>query len=103
MIRRSCEIKAQIVGRDEYEHGERALLNLGHTFGHAIEAATGYTRWLHGEAVGAGLLVAACLSREMRIHAALLNVEIACSDLLEQAGLPTNTREVAARRRCSGA
>jgi 3-dehydroquinate synthase len=64
VIRRSCEIKAQIVGRDEYEHGERALLNLGHTFGHAIEAATGYTRWLHGEAVGAGLLVAACLSRE---------------------------------------
>src|ERR1700730_11752992 len=64
VIRRSCEIKAQIVGRDEFEHGERAVLNLGHTFAHAIEAATGYRRWLHGEAVGAGLLIAATLSNE---------------------------------------
>src|SRR2546423_1087028 len=55
VIRRSCEIKAAIVGRDEREVGERALLNLGHTFGHALEPATGYTQWLHGEAVGAGL------------------------------------------------
>ena len=53
-IRRSCEIKAAIVGRDEREQGERALLNLGHTFGHAIESATGYRAWLHGEAVGGG-------------------------------------------------
>ena len=64
VIRRSCEIKAAIVGRDEREHGERALLNLGHTFGHAAESATSYTAWLHGEAVGAGLVMAAAMSRE---------------------------------------
>ena len=58
----SCEIKASIVARDEREAGERALLNLGHTFGHAIEAMTGYSRWLHGEAVGCGLALAAELS-----------------------------------------
>ena len=63
VIHRSCEIKAEIVGRDEREQGDRALLNLGHTFGHAVESATGYTRWLHGEAVGAGLLMAAAMSR----------------------------------------
>ncbi len=59
----SCEIKASVVARDEREAGERALLNLGHTFGHAIEAMTGYSRWLHGEAVGCGLVLAAELSR----------------------------------------
>jgi 3-dehydroquinate synthase len=64
VIRRSCEIKAEIVGRDEREQGDRALLNLGHTFGHAVESATGYTEWLHGEAIGAGLVMAACMSRE---------------------------------------
>lgn len=64
VILRSCEIKAAIVGRDEQEHGDRALLNLGHTFGHAIESATGYTQWLHGEAVGAGLVMAARMSQE---------------------------------------
>src|SRR6202008_4561330 len=58
VIQRSCEIKAQIVGKDEREHGDRALLNLGHTFGHAVESATHYTEWLHGEAIGAGLLMA---------------------------------------------
>jgi 3-dehydroquinate synthase len=64
-IARSCEIKAAIVGRDERESGERALLNLGHTFGHAIEALTGYTEWLHGEAVGCGLVLAADLSQRL--------------------------------------
>ena len=64
-IRRSCEIKAAIVGRDERESGERALLNLGHTFGHAIESAAGYGAWLHGEAVGTGMLMAAAMSREI--------------------------------------
>ena len=59
----SCEIKASIVALDEREAGERAVLNLGHTFGHAIEAMTGYSRWLHGEAVGCGLVLAAELSR----------------------------------------
>jgi 3-dehydroquinate synthase len=62
VIRRSCEIKAAIVSRDEREQGPRALLNLGHTFGHAIESATGYGEWLHGEAVAAGLLIAVSLS-----------------------------------------
>jgi 3-dehydroquinate synthase len=58
-VRRSCEMKAAIVGRDERERGERALLNLGHTFAHALEAATGYSdRLLHGEAVGIGLVLA---------------------------------------------
>jgi 3-dehydroquinate synthase len=64
VVQRSCEIKAQIVGRDERERGDRALLNLGHTFGHAVESATHYTRWLHGEAIGAGLLMAAAMSHE---------------------------------------
>jgi 3-dehydroquinate synthase len=64
-IRRSCEIKAEIVGRDEREQGERALLNLGHTFGHAIESATNYSSWLHGEAVGAGMLLAADMSERL--------------------------------------
>lgn len=64
VIRRSCEIKAGIIGQDEREHGDRALLNLGHTFGHAVESASGYGRWLHGEAVGAGLVMAARMSQE---------------------------------------
>ncbi|MGC1816354.1 MAG: 3-dehydroquinate synthase, partial [Casimicrobiaceae bacterium] len=57
-IHRSCEIKAAIVAADERESGERALLNFGHTFGHAIEAAQGYGAWLHGEAVAAGMVCA---------------------------------------------
>ena len=64
-IRRSCEIKAEIVARDEREQGDRALLNLGHTFGHAIESATNYSTWLHGEAVGAGMLLAADMSQRL--------------------------------------
>ena len=64
-IFRSCRIKAQVVARDEREStGHRMLLNLGHTFGHAIESVTGYGKWLHGEAVACGLLLAAGLSRE---------------------------------------
>lgn len=65
VIARSCEIKADIVARDELETGDRALLNLGHTFGHAIETLTGYGTWLHGEAVGCGLCLAADLSRRL--------------------------------------
>ena len=64
-VRRCCEIKAEIVARDEREGGARALLNLGHTFGHAIEAGLGYGRWRHGEAVAAGICAAADLSRRM--------------------------------------
>lgn len=64
-IARSCENKAAVVGNDERESGERALLNLGHTFGHAIENGMGYGVWLHGEAVAAGTIMAADLSRRM--------------------------------------
>lgn len=64
-IRRSCEIKADVVGEDETEAGVRAILNLGHTFGHAIETAMGYGEWLHGEAVGAGMALAARLSNRL--------------------------------------
>jgi 3-dehydroquinate synthase len=67
VVARSCEIKAGVVARDEHETGERALLNLGHTFGHAIEALAGYGRWLHGEAVGCGLCLAADLSRRLAL------------------------------------
>jgi 3-dehydroquinate synthase len=86
VVQRSCEIKAQIVGLDEREQGDRALLNLGHTFGHAVESATHYTRWLHGEAIGAGLLMAAAMSHECGL------IEAAPVDrlrkLLERVGLP---------------
>ena len=61
-IQRSCEIKAEVVAQDERETGARALLNFGHTFGHAIESATGYGTWLHGEAVAAGMALAARFS-----------------------------------------
>lgn len=62
-IKRSCEIKAYVVSRDERESGLRAILNFGHTFGHAIEAGLGYGEWLHGEAVGCGMIQAAQLSQ----------------------------------------
>ena len=64
-VRRSCEIKAQVVGQDERENGLRAILNFGHTFGHAIESGMGYGAWLHGEAVGCGMVMAADLSHRM--------------------------------------
>ena len=64
-IKRSCEIKADVVAADEKEKGQRALLNLGHTFGHAIETASGYGNWLHGEAVGAGMVLAAEMAQRL--------------------------------------
>ena len=64
-VRRSCEIKAQVVGQDEREAGLRAILNFGHTFGHAIETGLGYGEWLHGEAVACGMLMAADLSVDL--------------------------------------
>lgn len=64
-IKRSCECKAEVVAQDEREGGIRAILNFGHTFGHAIETAQGYGNWLHGEAVGAGMAMAADLSQRM--------------------------------------
>ena len=93
-IFRSCQNKADVVARDEHETGERALLNLGHTFGHAIENAMGYGVWLHGEAVAAGTMMAADLSQRMdwlsaaevaRIHA-----------LLTKAGLPLGAPKLGA-------
>ena len=64
-VRRSCEIKAAVVGQDEREGGVRAILNFGHTFGHAIEAGMGYGQWLHGEAVACGMVLASDLSAEL--------------------------------------
>ena len=64
-IARCCQIKADVVARDETEKGDRALLNLGHTFGHAIETHLGYGNWLHGEAVAAGSMMAAVLSEQL--------------------------------------
>jgi len=85
-VRRSCEIKAWVVAQDEREAGLRAILNFGHTFGHAIEAGMGYGAWLHGEAVGCGMVMAA------RLSAALGMVEAAFADrlvrLIAAAGLP---------------
>ena len=92
VIRRSCEIKADIVGRDEREHGDRALLNLGHTFGHAVEAATGYTEWLHGEAIGAGLVMAARMSQESGYLTAGDLERV--TGLVARSGLPTHISNV---------
>ncbi|MGH8495678.1 MAG: 3-dehydroquinate synthase [Gammaproteobacteria bacterium] len=86
-IRRSCEIKAAIVASDEREREGRALLNLGHSFGHAIEAVAGYGQWLHGEAVAAGMCMAADMSRRMQsLDDAGAGRIVA---LLRAAGLPT--------------
>ena len=82
----SCRIKAQIVSEDELETGKRALLNLGHTFGHAIETATDYSEWLHGEAVGAGLVMAADLS--FRLGMCGLDDAKRIKALVREAGLP---------------
>ena len=85
-VRRSCELKAQIVGSDEREAGRRALLNFGHTFGHAIEGASGYGAWLHGEAVAAGMVMAARLSLRLgRVDPVSCRRLVA---LLVAAGLP---------------
>ncbi|MBU6377168.1 MAG: 3-dehydroquinate synthase [Gammaproteobacteria bacterium] len=89
-VHRSCAIKAEIVARDEHEQGDRALLNLGHTFGHAIESLTGYSRWLHGEAVAAGMLMAATMSRRCGL---MSNAEVERLErLLRQLGLRTDAR-----------
>jgi 3-dehydroquinate synthase len=95
-VRRSCEIKARIVAADEREHGQRALLNLGHTFGHAIETAAGYGEWLHGEAVGLGMLLAADMSQRLGwIDAA----DVArVRQLLARAGLPVAAPPIGAAR-----
>jgi len=95
-ILRSCEIKATIVAEDERETGVRALLNLGHTFGHAIEAALGYGKWLHGEAVAAGMICAARLSQE-RGQMTALDVDRS-TRLLQRTGLPVDLPAIAPKR-----
>ena len=85
-VRRSCEIKAWVVGQDEREAGLRAILNFGHTFGHAIEAGMGYGAWLHGEGVGAGMVMAAELSRRLGLVDAAFVARL--RSLVQRAGLP---------------
>ena len=85
-VRRCCEIKAEVVGADEKEAGLRAILNFGHTFGHAIEAGLGYGEWLHGEGVGCGMVMAAALSARLGLvtHGFARRIE----SLIARAGLP---------------
>ena len=86
-VRRSCEIKAWVVGQDERESGLRAILNFGHTFGHAIEAGMGYGEWLHGEAVGCGMVMGARLSEKLGLVDAAFVARLKA--LVKRAGLPT--------------
>jgi 3-dehydroquinate synthase len=95
-VRRCCEIKARIVAADEREHGQRALLNLGHTFGHAIETAAGYGEWLHGEAVATGMLLAADMSRRLGWLDAAAVARVRA--LLQRAGLPVVAPPIGAAR-----
>src|SRR4051812_48323626 len=85
-VRRSCEIKAWVVGQDERESGLRAILNFGHTFGHAIEAGLGYGKWLHGEAVGCGMVMALQLSMRLGLVDAAFVERV--TRLIAKAGLP---------------
>ncbi|HNP37375.1 MAG TPA: 3-dehydroquinate synthase [Woeseiaceae bacterium] len=91
-IQRSCEIKAAVVAEDEREGGRRAILNFGHTFGHAIEHCRGYGEWLHGEAVAAGMVMAARMSRIATAD------QDRMQDLLRRAGLPVTPPPVGAER-----
>lgn len=95
-IKRSCEIKAEVVGVDEREQGLRAILNLGHTFGHAIETATGYGTWLHGEAVAAGMAMAADLSERLGWLPAADRTR--ALSLLTRLGLPVQPPRIGADR-----
>jgi 3-dehydroquinate synthase len=95
-IHRSCQLKAEVVRRDEREVGERALLNLGHTFGHAIETATGYTQWLHGEAVAAGMVIAASMSARLGLLPAADVHRV--RELLLRIGLPVEAPRFGASR-----
>ncbi len=93
-VQRSCEIKAHVVGQDEREAGLRAILNFGHTFGHAIEAGMGYGQWLHGEAVGCGMVMAAELSQRLGLIDAALSARL--KRLVQAAGLPAQGPRLAA-------
>ena len=96
-IYRSCEHKAKIVAADEKETGQRALLNLGHTFGHAIETGMGYGKWLHGEAISAGMVMAAKLSQA---HGWVSESEVkSIQTLLKKANLPVDPpKEISAQQ-----
>ena len=85
-VKRSCEIKASVVALDERENGLRAILNFGHTFGHAIETGLGYGQWLHGEAVGCGMVMAADLSHRLGLVSAAFVERLTA--LIQRAGLP---------------
>jgi len=95
-IARSCQNKAEVVAADERESGERALLNLGHTFGHAIESGMGYGVWLHGEGVAAGTVMAADLSQRLGWISAQDMARI--RRLLERAGLPVVAPDLGAEK-----
>lgn len=95
-IARSCEIKAEVVRKDEREGGLRAVLNFGHTFGHAIEAGLGFGTWLHGEAVGCGMVMAADLSARLGLVDAGTVERV--RRLVKAAGLPTVAPDLGAER-----
>lgn len=95
-IAQSCQIKAAVVAKDEREQGLRAILNFGHTFGHAIEAATAYETYLHGEAVALGMLVAVDLSCRMGMTDAAVKARV--RELVARAGLPTDAPKIGAAR-----
>ncbi|NIW23403.1 MAG: 3-dehydroquinate synthase [Gammaproteobacteria bacterium] len=96
IIGKSCELKAAIVAEDEHERGRRALLNLGHTFGHALESIGNYERWLHGEAVSIGMVLAARTSAALGLLEQDVVARIAA--LLSRAGLPTDATDVDTER-----
>jgi shikimate kinase/3-dehydroquinate synthase len=95
-ISRSCEIKATVVARDEREHNLRAILNFGHTFGHAIEAATSYEKYLHGEAVAIGMIIAADLSCRIGLVDAAVKERL--RESIARVGLPTEAPRIGAAR-----
>ncbi|WOB09295.1 3-dehydroquinate synthase [Piscinibacter gummiphilus] len=95
-VKRSCEIKAWVVGQDERETGLRAILNFGHTFGHAIEAGLGYGEWLHGEAVGCGMVMAIDLSQRLGFVDAAYAERL--TRLIERARLPIRGPALGAER-----
>ena len=95
-MQRSCEIKAWVVGQDEREAGLRAILNFGHTFGHAIEAGLGYGVWLHGEAVGCGMVLAAALSARLGMIEPELVTRL--ERVIARAGLPTRAPRLSVQR-----
>ena len=95
-VQRSCEIKAEVVANDERETGQRAILNFGHTFAHAIETGTGYGQWLHGEAVGCGMVLAS----ELSVRLGLMPADFAerVRTLCERARLPVRAPDLGADR-----